>query len=908
MLGFDLAHHMRCIMSMRYYFSLISLLLMFHPAVSYGSFPNTHLVDQIKPNPTAGSKPSYLKFAAVSFLQSDTNLSFGKGELDVKTQCASLGYTIPASSCSGVMQAGKPCSDEASMSSVAGAENYVLSCCNSQLYTVDHPDKCDNNSVALTTDFCEWGGKKMYRCKCDRTQYPYGDDHSCSDGAFNAYSSCTAPTMSGGVVSSKTFYSSCCPSSYEVCTGKYVGDGRFCGVDTGGGNVEVRYENCKCHSSYDTICDGMMIDVSDFCVDDLDRKLTRDSNCEGGCTKTSETNVDDYLYGKIWHCLYKDDGANVKPSEGRLCDGYNFDDNNLDTSDITTNFYDLCKQQGFIKRKEDCYVGDLILYCPSDSSKVWCLESKYCTGYDVGSIAGDKACHAGANVDVCSGSNNERCKYYNEECNRCWNDGEYNSENCQNLDTSTKGDSQKCCKLGYIMRNGICEVNNCATQTDSGGNLLYPYEDKNPGVDAGELEICYQGDASVDAGYKVYYGYSSCYSDASEGGMWMASVDNPRKCICNRKDDTRGWLPFSTTLYFDTNSDTTENYTKVGFSQGAYGHTTTCTDSEGSYYGYSACYIGSYMGTAEANKGMCLSYGQTGNSSTYPYQLSDGTSRTHANLIFNAAIGKSISTPSKPTTNMLPDYNKVYCINQRQHCPNNNCDADVLALTKNPSTGAQCIDGTGEECRFCYHTINLDSNGKWHGKFKFIIQSYSNGGAWFAGFKTCPTGYIGGIDANAYGTCFKYCSISALSNCKHGDILTTDGTSSGTVVGVVYYTNSSNVYIAALTHASGKNQADAHTYANTYAPANVSDSRFVAGKWHLPTRAQMNSTYLQQYAMYRLSGTYRYLGKSNLFDGSWASESGYTRNCCDSATAKDPSATSNAVPVIICPVGGGACS
>ena len=821
-------------------------------------------------------------------------------------QCASLGYTIPATSCSGLTQAGKPCSDELSMASVPEAANYVLSCCNTQLYTVDNPDKCENNSVALSTDFCEWGGKKMYRCKCDRTQYPYGDEHGCSDGEFNAYSSCSAPTMKNGVVSNKTFYSSCCPSSYQVCTGNYVGDGRFCGVDMGGGDVELRFENCKCSSSYDTICDGMMIDPTDYCEYE-GRFYTRDNNCEGSCNKTSETNLDKYLHKKVWHCLYKDDGASVKASEGLLCDGYN-----QFTSNVESNYYDECVAQGYTKSKEDCYISDLILYCPSDSSKVWCLDSKYCTGYDVGTTGGADACGTGiksALVQFCgSRDKGVRCKYVNEECNKCWNDGEYNSANCQNLDTSTKGDSQKCCNLGYVMRDGVCKPNNCATQTDSGGNLLYPYANKTPGDDAGELEICYQGNPNATLGYDVYYGYKSCYDDSSKGGMWMASVDNPRKCVCNRKDDVRGWLPFDSTKYFDTNSDETNNYVNIGFYEGAYGVQNSCTDSEGSYYGYSSCYIGSYMGTSDANKGMCLSRGATEISTKYTYGLSDSTLRSHINKVLNNVLGKTIGSPSKPTSNNLPDYSKVVCINQRQHCPNNNCDADVLALTKNPVTGTQCIDGTGEECYLCYHTINLDSNGKWHGKFKLIAQSYSNGGTWYAGFKTCPTGYVGGIDSNTYGTCFKYCSATSLSNCQYGDIVTTDGTSSGAVVGVVYYSDSSNVYIAALEHASDKNQADAHIYANTYTPSNISDSRFAAGKWHLPTPDQINGTLLPLYGIYGIKGTYKYLGKSSNFFYSWTSQEGYIRNERASNITKDPSSTSNAVPVIICPVDGGECS
>ena len=51
---------------------------------------NINLIDQIKPNHTARSKPTYPQFAAVSFLKSDSTIEF-KGELDVKSQCGALG-------------------------------------------------------------------------------------------------------------------------------------------------------------------------------------------------------------------------------------------------------------------------------------------------------------------------------------------------------------------------------------------------------------------------------------------------------------------------------------------------------------------------------------------------------------------------------------------------------------------------------------------------------------------------------------------------------------------------------------------------------------------------------------------------------------------------------------------------
>ena len=111
-----------------------------------------------------------------------------------------------------------------------------------------------------------------------------------------------------------------------------------------------------------------------------------------------------------------------------------------------------------VKSKNDCFIDSLILYCPNDDSKVWCLDGKYCTGFNVA----DSACNIGANVDYCDSKDKGiRCSYKMSSCNDCWNDGVYNAGNCSNQDTSLNGDSNKCCKLGYRMVNGICIKNTC---------------------------------------------------------------------------------------------------------------------------------------------------------------------------------------------------------------------------------------------------------------------------------------------------------------------------------------------------------------------------------------------------------------------------------------------------------------
>ena len=590
--GFDLTL-LRCIM--RILLSIMTLCfcvcLSLEARADY-SYHSTNLVNEIKPNPIVGSKPtSSLKLASVQFLSDTNGISFDIGKLDVKTQCASLGYTINVSNCKGSMKPSYLCDRD--LPSVSGANQYTTGCCNSDLYTAAKPEDCQNNSTSVN-DTCYYEGasgkKKYYRCSCDRTVYPYGeDDNPCSNGIYNYNNSCTARVMNqSGTAISKTFYSSCCPSDYQVCEGKYVGEGSFCTVKTGSGSndYETRYQRCICSSSYDTICSDLMIDPSDYCEDYRNRKFTRSNNCENSCDQTRETNIDKYLYGRVWHCLYEKDGASIKNTEGNLC----YNPNGV-TTEEDKDYLDQCAAQGYVKSKNDCFIDSLILYCPNDDSKVWCLDGKYCTGFNV---ADDAACNVGANVDYCdSKDKGTRCAYKVSECNKCWSEEGKYIGGCENLDASMNGDSEKCCKLGYRMENGICVKNTC-------DRTHFPYQIRPDGT-IGEVETCYEGDESASLGYRAYFGYASCRSDESKGEMWMQDPNNSRKCICNRTSDTLGHLPYDIDDYFNPNVGS-----NPGFNQGSYGEYRSCSDPEGTYYGYMMCYIGRTM----SSQGKCTQYGR----------------------------------------------------------------------------------------------------------------------------------------------------------------------------------------------------------------------------------------------------------------------------------------------------------
>ena len=811
------------------------------PAEAHQSDSSTYLVNnRIKPNLEFRSKPttSYTKYASVSFLQSDSKLDFKSGEIDVKTQCASMGYVIPVSKCTGAMKPSRLCSAESSMKSVAGADGYTTGCCNSNLYTALSPDACTNNSTSLN-DFCYYDGSKKYRCSCDRARYPYSnsDNTTCGlGGEFDVSDVCVAPNAQGQDIS---YYSGCCPNSYQECDANNheVGLGKSCRVQSSKGVVN-RYESCTCASHYDTVCsDGKLINVDNVCKRN-GLNYTTESNCESLCTKTSETNIDDYLYGNVWHCLYENDGATLKETDeelkGKLCRGILTVGANA--GEYADDAYNDCEAQGYTKSVDDCYGSDevssvyTIIHCPSDSSKVWCSESKYCTGYDVSTAA---VCNAGANVKYCLNydeSKGIRCRYQEStykdtngntvttDCNSCWRDGVYVG-NCQNYDDSDKGDSNHCCKLGYKMVNGKCVVNIC-------NRTLYPYE-QNPGSDQGNLEYCYQGDPSAALGYRAYFGYNGCKSDAASGGMWMQDPSNARKCVCIRKDELgtgRTWLPFGSDLFFDSNTNTAENYTHVGFGEGQYGVTTSCTDAEGTYYGYDACFVFNTLGQSETNKGMCL---------TLPTPIATGyydcsTSYLHyLNAMLQDLGEKKISFPTPSD-----------CINKYTHCKSQAGeklgDDSACALVVEG-----CDKGNEQQCNLCNHVSNLTKNSKGlytaHNKYQLQIGF---GTSRSLNFKICPTGYT----RRANGNCYKSCYLNNLSKCYFNDSLYDND---GKFVGIVYYNGvifHNNLSIRKV-GVAGKSKLstwrDALNYAADYVPDayrgtdKENDEILGKGKWYL---------------------------------------------------------------------------
>ncbi len=843
-------------MKIPYYFGMSIMLLLANIPNSYSSYSDIHLIKQIKPYTFAKSKPafSYPQFAAVSFLKSDSTIEF-KGSLDVKSQCGALGYVIQKSKCTGDMKPSKLCSDDPSMKNVQGADAYTTGCCDSRIYTVKESDECPNNAAKLSNDKCyyEFNGKfqNMYRCACDRGRYQYstikGEWCGMIKGTniidytrFNANLACKA--YEPRTQQDEYYFISCCPASYSQCdsTKHQMGRGNECRV-IGGGTLSnptiiSKFEECVCATHYDTICtDGKLIDVSNYCtLDNGVTKFTTETNCESDCTKTSETNIDDYLYGNVWHCLYEPEGATLKQSneelKGGLCNAPQGFSALLGVS--AEGVYDECHYQGYTKSEADCYDADTIIHCPTDPTKVWCMEGRYCTGYDVGAQAcmQGNMTNPGANIELCSSSTIDkgiRCKYKADSCNKAWSEGVFDNSSFVNYDTSKKGDDEHCCKRGYVMNeNGICVANSCTTGENAG---KYPY-DQNPSSDQGTLEICYQADPNEPLGYKAYFGYSSCNDDPAKGGMWIQkgpSGAESRQCICARNGEggRTYYLPFDSEHYFGNNLDSSDNYTHTGFNQGVYGETQSCTDSEGSYYGYLSCYIGKAMGTKAANKGMCIP--ASGPISCISYWSNYDEVRPFFDEIIKQAGGSKVSADNT---------NGSHCIIKKKHCEDENGNAlgdeSACALVTEG-----CITGKEQACGLCYNVSNLtkDENGLYtaHGLYKLRTAVWDNTTT-CQHFQTCPDGYT----RTGSGMCYKKCYLSDMAKCNFGDTLVDDAER---VIGGVYYNSlikkpSANPKYLRISSIGSKslNWNDAKAYAAGYYPEGYElDLRFGKGQWHL---------------------------------------------------------------------------
>ena len=481
-----------------------------------------------------------------------------------------------------------------------------------------------------------------------------------------------------------------------------------------------------------------------------------------------------------------------------------------------------CEAQGYTKSEADCYNAAAIIRCPTNGTKVWCLESKYCTGYDVG---GDDACDATkAKIEMCpsASAGNKRCRYKAESCNKGWSEGSIIAATLALTSEQTTlnniGMWDTCCQEGYKYQNGKCVANVCS-------RIVYPYPN-NPGTEPGQRRECSEADPSKPTGYSKHYGYADCYTEDNTEygqGMWKRKSTNSSeadyyKCVCERNSPTKTGLPFDVSHYYELNSAS-----PYGFNKGVYGHSVSCTDDEGSYYGYSDCYIRYYMGSG-SNKYKCLPAPTVNYCVVYPY-LSIGQINTF--LQQNNIEPYSISSKKDPRKQ-----EDAYCVSRYNHYMdrygNRLGDESVKDLLVEG-----CDTGLESACNICYHVSNLvKENGLWkaHGRFKIVVNTDVNQGNLNEqyGFEQCPSGFFKGC--SGYGSCAKYCYAPNYSTCAVNDILK----KGDVVVGLVTYRSSNEIHVLAL---QGKTLAfdEAVRWSREdFAPTGLeSDPVLGKGKWHM---------------------------------------------------------------------------
>jgi len=346
----------------------------------------------------------------------------------------------------------------------------------------------------------------------------------------------------------------------------------------------------------------------------------------------------------------------------------------------------------------------------------------------------------------------------------------------------------------------------------------------------GEVETCYEGDESASLGYKAYFGYKSCKSDESKGEMWMQDPSNPRKCVCNRTSDTLGHLPYGIDDYFNESGS-------GGFNTGYYGTYRSCSDPDGTYYGYTMCYTGRVM----SSKGRCTTKGPTGYLATYPYL---------GIYYVNNALAHwglpQISATSEPRSSA-----QAYCVHQYTHCKDRNGktlgDADVCALV--PSG---CNLGYEAACNLCYHiaSIQKGNDGLYHlnPDYQIIVDSCRET-AKYIGITKCPLGLQKASGRNA---CYGYCYTSDMSKCFPGYVLIDDA-NSNTKLGVIYIKSGNTLFLQAKDGYRYDTWYNAMNISANYAPAGYENHPiFGRGKWKIPDSGQTldNASHISAWPIY----------------------------------------------------------
>ena len=261
-------------MKIPYYFGLF-VLLCANVSNSYSSYSSTNLVEQIKPNPTVGSKPtaSYTKIASVSFLPEYSGYKVGFG--------CDEGYTLVNGKCEPNTCEGYPYEDATLVANCTASE----SCKSGNGYKY----KCTTCKDGLSLS----GGG----CSCDLSLYPYDEvNNPCPYLYDNETSSTCSEINANGT--KRVHYAGCkCPESWQKCDGEHQkGLGTAC--ESYG---EKSYYNCGCQEVYNKTClDSRPTDSGDYCLNLSDGVRYYDECYSCNLSQGEVYNYDEYWCDLEW--------------------------------------------------------------------------------------------------------------------------------------------------------------------------------------------------------------------------------------------------------------------------------------------------------------------------------------------------------------------------------------------------------------------------------------------------------------------------------------------------------------------------------------------------------------------------------------------------------------------------------
>ena len=221
-------------MKIRYYFvGFVCLICIANTFNAYSSNHNTHLINQIKPNPITRSKPtsSHIKLASVQFL--------GKNDKTLYYNCTG-GWVFDTikGGCKAKECNGYPYAAGSKQAEMCAQQEVCLSGNDVKIKCLECKDNLEKDGV---------GG-----CRCNTADYPYNNKNApCpSNASFDTSNVCSVLDDNGNSI---MHYAGCvCPQSWQIClkSNHHKGVGEACKTAD-----KVEYHvSCMCESEYNLTC------------------------------------------------------------------------------------------------------------------------------------------------------------------------------------------------------------------------------------------------------------------------------------------------------------------------------------------------------------------------------------------------------------------------------------------------------------------------------------------------------------------------------------------------------------------------------------------------------------------------------------------------------------------------------